>query len=166
MALHTFITQSQPNLGRVFFGNAPPVAADGNTYVIGDFIQFTPTPQGTAITQAGIPAGWYCTLGGAGGTATWVPVGQGGGAYVTDSGANNAIVTAAGTGPALYTGLTVAVLLAHSLQAGANTFAYNGGAAVAIKSARNPANDIATAYVSTGVVTLRYNGTIWLDTSQ
>ena len=84
----------------------------------------------------------------------------------TENGANNAIACAAASGPTLAAGLMVTVLLAHSLQAGANTFAYNGGAALAIKSHRNPANNIGTAYVSTGSIQLLYDGTLWQDLSQ
>jgi hypothetical protein len=89
--------------------------------------------------------------------------------FVTDAGAANAITSAVGSAPA-YTGITVSVTLAHALQAGANTFAYAGGSALAIKSAKNPANNIATAYVSTGVVNLQLaliSSTLtWLDLSQ
>lgn len=89
--------------------------------------------------------------------------------FVTDAGANNAITSPVGSQP-VYTGLIVSVTLAHSLQAGANTFAYAGGSALGIKSSRNPANNIGTAYVSTGVVNLVYTvisstGT-WLDLNQ
>lgn len=167
MALHTFLTQNPPNLGRVFFGNSTPTAPDGNTYVLNDQIIFLPSPFGSQVVPPGTPYGWFCTLGGAGGTATWVPIGGGVLAgTLTDNGATNAIATAAGSGPTLYTGLTVQVLLAHTLQAGADTFAYNGGAAVAIKSSRNTANNIATAYAVGGVITMVYNGTVWLDVSQ
>lgn len=85
---------------------------------------------------------------------------------LTENGANNAIVTPAGSGPALATQLVIRVLLAHTLQAGANTLAYNGGAAVAIKSHRNPASDIGAAYAVGAVISLLYNGTVWLDQSQ
>jgi hypothetical protein len=83
----------------------------------------------------------------------------------TENGANNAIATPAG-GPALATGLIVYVQLAHTLQAGANTFAYSGGSALAIKSHFNTANNIATAYAATGIIGLIYNGTLWLDLSE
>jgi hypothetical protein len=88
---------------------------------------------------------------------------------VTDNGANNAIASPVGSQP-LYTGLVVAVTLAHSEAAGANTFAYAGGAALAIRSSFNPANNIATAYVATGLQYLSYaviagTGT-WLDINQ
>jgi hypothetical protein len=90
-------------------------------------------------------------------------------AFVTDAGANNAITSPVGSQP-VYTGLIVSVTLAHSLQAGANTFAYAGGTALAIKSSRAPANSIATAYVSTAVINLVYtviSGTgTWLDLNQ
>ncbi len=84
----------------------------------------------------------------------------------TENGANNAIACAAGTGPALTTGLIVWVQLAHTLQAGANTFAYLGGSALAIKSSYNSANNIGTGYAATGVIALMYNGTLWLDLKQ
>ncbi len=84
----------------------------------------------------------------------------------TENGANNAIACAVGSGPALLTGIVVTVQLAHTLQAGANTFAYLGGTALAIKSHFNTANNIATAYAATGTITLQYNGAIWKDLSQ
>ncbi len=83
----------------------------------------------------------------------------------TEGGANNAITGTLANVP-LVAGLSVTIKLAHTLQAGANTFAYNGGGALGIKSSRNVANDIGTAYASTGVVTLVYDGTRWLDASQ
>lgn len=89
----------------------------------------------------------------------------------TETGSNNAIAGSLGTSLALvtpYSGLIVQVKLAHTLQAGANTFTLNGGSAVAIKSSRNPANNIATAYASTGTITLLYDATgpYYLDMSQ
>ncbi len=84
----------------------------------------------------------------------------------TESGANNAIVGTFVGAPTLGAGLVVTVKLAHTLQAGANTFAYGGGAAKNIKSHFNVANDIGTAYAATGVITLVYDGTEWLDTCQ
>lgn len=83
-----------------------------------------------------------------------------------ENGAANAIACAAWSGPTLAVGLQVNVLLAHTLQVGANTFAYNGGAAKAIKSHRNVANDIGVAYAVGGVITLLWDGTQWLDMSQ
>ncbi len=88
----------------------------------------------------------------------------------SETGANNAI---AGTLPYAVSisanpPLVVQILLGHSLQAGANTFNYAGGGALAIKSCRNPSNNIATAYVSGGLVTLAYNtgASVWCDVSQ
>ena len=63
-------------------------------------------------------------------------------------------------------GLRLTIKLAHTLQAGANTLSLNGGAAKAIKSHRNPANDIGTAYAVGGIVDLMYDGTQYLDMSQ
>lgn len=84
----------------------------------------------------------------------------------SETGANNAIVGTFTNAPALAAGLRVSVLLAHSLQAGANTFAYAGGGALNIKSHRNTGNNIATAYVSGGIVDLMYDGAQWQDMSQ
>ncbi len=84
----------------------------------------------------------------------------------TENGANNAIACAAASGPALVAGLAVKVQLAHTLQAGANTFAYNGGSALAIKSHYNTSNNIGTAYAATGVISLEYNGTLWMDVTE
>lgn len=89
---------------------------------------------------------------------------------VTEGGANNAItanfVDAAGGSLTLAAGLRVLLKLAHSLQAGANTLAINGGSTKAIKKHTNPANDIGTAYVSGSIVDLTYDGTQWQDMSQ
>ncbi len=84
----------------------------------------------------------------------------------SETGANNAIVGTFTGAPALTAGLVVLVKLGHTLQAGANTFAYAGGGALGIKSAKNVANDIGTAYASTGVIQLMYDGTRWVDLSQ
>jgi hypothetical protein len=83
-----------------------------------------------------------------------------------ETGANNAI---AGFLPVPVTdGLRVIIRLAHSLQAGANTFAYSGGAALPIRSSRNPAANIAAGYAVNGFVTLLYDGSApqWLDQNQ
>jgi hypothetical protein len=76
----------------------------------------------------------------------------------TETGSNNAIAGAL-VGAVLQSGLTITVKLAHTLQVGANTFALNGGAGVAIKSAWNPANNIATAVAATATITLLYDPT-------
>lgn len=83
-----------------------------------------------------------------------------------EGGSNNAISCASGCGPALVTGLEITIQLAHTLQAGANTFAYSGGSALAIKSHFNTSNNIATAYAATGIIRLQYNGSLWVDESQ
>jgi hypothetical protein len=88
-----------------------------------------------------------------------------------ESGANNAISTPAGSstlsaiGPPLTAGMCVKVLLQHTLQAGANTFAYQAGAAVSIVSHRSASN-IGTAYVSGRLIDLCYDGSAWEDMSQ
>lgn len=103
-------------------------------------------------------------------TAVWKPyLSDGPVVAALDTGAANAVTSAVGTTP-LYTGMVVQLTLAHALQAGADTFAYAGGSALNIKSSRNPANNIATAYVTTGVVNLQLaliSSTLtWLDLSQ
>lgn len=88
----------------------------------------------------------------------------------SETGANNAIVGALldadGTAVPLTAGLEVVVKLGHTLQAGANTFNFNGGGALAINSHLNVANNIGTAYAATGVIRLLYNGAVWMDMSQ
>jgi hypothetical protein len=90
--------------------------------------------------------------------------------YVTAGGSNNAITVtlqnSAGTNIAQAAGLRLMVLLANSLQAGANTLALNGAAAANIRSHRNPANNIGTAYVSGGIIELVFDGTQYQDLSQ
>lgn len=83
----------------------------------------------------------------------------------TEGGANNAI-SGTLTGVTLVAGLQVQILLAHTLQAGANTFNLNGGGALAIKSHRNTASNIGVAYAVGGVISLMYDGAIWQDVSQ
>ena len=91
--------------------------------------------------------------------------------YVAAGGANNAItvtlVDGTGANITLAAGLELrANLNTHTLQAGANTLALNGGATKAIKSHLNVANNIATAYPGTSIVALIYDGTEWQDESQ
>ena len=87
----------------------------------------------------------------------------------TETGATNAIAGSltdtSGGNVTLAAGLQVKVLLAHTLQAGANTFALNG-TAKNIKSSRNTANNIGTAYATGGTITMVYDGTQWQDVSQ
>lgn len=82
-----------------------------------------------------------------------------------ETGANNAIV-ASMPGLLQVVGLEVTIPLNHTLQAGANTFNLNGNGADPIKSMKNPANNIATAYAATGVVKLFRGSGVWLDMSQ
>lgn len=88
----------------------------------------------------------------------------------SETGANNAIACALtdvnGTAIPQAEGLRLTIKLAHTLQVGANTFSLNGGAAKSIKSHRNPANDIGTAYAVGGIVDLMFDGTQYLDMSQ
>lgn len=88
----------------------------------------------------------------------------------SETGATNAIIGAlvdsAGNAIPLAAGLSVSILLAHTLQAGANTFALNGGAAKNIKSHFNVANNIGTAYAVGSIVGLIYDGTQFQDQSQ
>ena len=85
----------------------------------------------------------------------------------TETGSNNAIAGTLTNAPTLVTGLEVTVSLAsHTLQAGSNTFNYAGGGALSIKSHFNPANNIGTAYALASFVTLRFNGSVWLDMAQ
>jgi hypothetical protein len=85
----------------------------------------------------------------------------------TTGGVNNAI-TGTLTGAVVQSGLCVTVQLAHSLQSGANTFALNGGAAVAIKKATDPTADLGTALTTSGLINLCYRATgpAWLATGQ
>lgn len=111
---------------------------------------------------------WKCTAQGQWARAFSIDntLGFAAGFQATESGANNAIVVAKGSGPALVAGLVITVKLAHTLQAGANTFNYQGTGAKNIKSHFNVANDIATAYAATGVIQLLFDGTEWLDMSE
>lgn len=88
----------------------------------------------------------------------------------TETGVNNALIVSltdeVGKPVVVQAGLRIAVLLAHTLQAGANTIALNGATAVAIKSHLNPANNIATGYAVGGIVELMFDGTRFLDMSQ
>ncbi len=87
----------------------------------------------------------------------------------SETGGNNAIagalLDANGVAVPLAAGLRVVVQLAHTLQAGANTFVFNA-VSKNIKSSRNVANNIATAYAATGAIDLLYDGTEWVDMSQ
>ena len=86
----------------------------------------------------------------------------------TETGANNAIAGTLGFIAAPLDNLVVTIKLAHTLQVGANTFNYGGAGAAAIKSSKNPANNIATGYAVGGIVQLVYSTSAgaWLDLSQ
>lgn len=124
-----------------------PGSTNNNRMVVGDTGKNTSCTFYANLTQAGITNGTN-----------------------TETGSNNAIAAGlndANSNPIPFgPGLFITVILSHSLQAGANTFNYNGTGAVAIKSHYNPANNIGIAYVSGGVIQMLYNGTVWLDLSQ
>jgi len=85
----------------------------------------------------------------------------------SETGANNAIVGNL-LSITLIDGTQVSVKLAHSLQAGANTFNFNSHGNTPIKSHRNPGLDIAAGYISGAVINLHFDATLgeWLDMSQ
>lgn len=76
-----------------------------------------------------------------------------------ETGANNAIQ--GGLPVSLQVGVVVAVLLAHTLQIGANTFN-----SAPIKSHFNKANNITTGYATGSIIQLVWDGTNWQDLSQ
>ena len=83
----------------------------------------------------------------------------------TESGANNALVAAltdaAGSNVTVAAGLSVAIKLAHTLQAGANSFNLNGHGTDAIKKASAPASDVAVVAASGSIIHLVFDGTVW-----
>ena len=82
----------------------------------------------------------------------------------TENGMNDAI---AGCGSyALTTNMQMTIVLAHTLQAGANTFAYCSGSATAIKEHTNPGSNLSTAYVSGARIQLLWDGSVFEDLSQ
>lgn len=83
-----------------------------------------------------------------------------------ETGANTALVATLAGGPVLATGLVITIQLGHTLQAGANTLNYNATGVKSILSHLNTANNLGTAYAATGLLTVIYNGTAWLDISQ
>lgn len=76
------------------------------------------------------------------------------------------LVDAAGNNVTLAAGLRVIAKLTTALSAGGITVALNGGSTKNLKSHFNVANNIATAYASTGTMDLMYDGTEWVDMSQ
>jgi len=85
---------------------------------------------------------------------------------LTETGANNAIACPEGSGPVLAVGVEFRIKLAHTLQVGVNSCAYNDGPAIPIRSHFNPALNIATAYGVGGIIDLLYDGTVLQDMSQ
>jgi hypothetical protein len=84
-----------------------------------------------------------------------------------ETGAANAIAGTFQSGaPPLALGLQVAVRLSHSLQAGPNTFDFDGTGAKPIKSHFNPSLDIAKGYVDGAMFFACYDGANWQDMSQ
>ncbi len=83
--------------------------------------------------------------------------------YFAAAGGSANTILATLTGTTLASGLRVTIKLNQTLQIGANTF--NG---VAIKSSRNPANNIGVGYAATGSIDLLYDSTgpYYLDMSQ
>lgn len=141
-------------------GNAPSLSAVGSDTNIG----LTVAPKGTGGLTLGTTTAKVSVKGSS------ITQSIASNIIAPETGANNAIAGALlddnGVAVPLTSGLMVNIILSHSLQAGANTFNYNAGGAVAIKSRYNPATDIGTAYVSGGVLTVTYNGSVWVDNSQ
>lgn len=83
----------------------------------------------------------------------------------TESGANNALVAAlldaGGNAVTVAAGLRVSIKLAHSLQAGANTFNLNSHGTDAVKKTSNPATDLSVTAVSGSILTMIFDGTVW-----
>lgn len=134
-------------------GLSPDLASVGSDTNIGQ----TATLKGT---------GKYSIKGGTGGLTAPQTLNM----ISTETGATNALagalVDANGTNVPLAANMVVTIKLAHTLQAGANTFNYNAGGVLNIKSHFNAANNIATVYAVGGYITLLYDGTQWLDMAQ
>lgn len=83
----------------------------------------------------------------------------------TESGANNALVAtlndAGGTAVPVAAGLMVVLKLAHTIQAGANTFNLNASGTKSIKKASAPGTDVAVVGASGTFLTMIYDGTVW-----
>lgn len=95
---------------------------------------------------------------------------QGGLNIGTDSGADNAIVVTMNTAGSQVVPLAAnkcfTVILGNTLRAGPNTLNYNNLVVAAIKSSRNPANDIATPWAVGGYLPVCYNSAVFLDMTQ
>jgi hypothetical protein len=112
-------------------------------------------PNGSCTTDMQLNQSTVCKAG------TWTQIGN---IYVTDTGANNALVVTGA--PTLVNGLPIYIKLAHTLQAGADTIAWNGASAANLKSHFNVSNNIGTAYAATGTIEVVYDGTEFVDLSQ
>lgn len=167
------VIQDKPQIGDptaiCFPGDITKVLANG-TIALGGLVSTDQNGNAVPATPGTVVLGIALTAGAAGylmdiiyqpGSTTGIDASLGSNYIATENGANNAIACAAGSGPALQAGLLVTIQLAHSLQAGANTFAYNGGAAVAIKEGTNAANNLGAGVVATALVSLQYDGTVW-----
>lgn len=82
----------------------------------------------------------------------------------SETGSNNAIAGSL-SGVPLTVGLKVSLFLQHSLQAGSNSFAYNGGPPLPIVQHVNPSLQLAVPYAVNGSITLMYDGAHWQDMS-
>jgi len=188
----TIRTVDQITAGMAARYTATAIPSTG-TWQTGDFV-WNSTPS-SASGSASAVLGWVCTSGGTPGTWVTVPGALSGhlqnatvldqagtvkGAFTpytaanyiaSETGSNNAIAgaltDAAGANVTLAGGLCVVIKIAHTLQAGANTFNLNTSGAISIKSHFNVANNIGTAYAgSANLVTLCYDGTQWEDMSE
>ncbi len=95
--MHTFVTNDLPGEARIYFAPAPPTAADGNNYAVGDQIYNRQIPYSTAITP-GTPMAWICVVSGTGATAQWAEFGGASQAVFQSSVTAPATVTASLTG--------------------------------------------------------------------
>lgn len=103
----------------------------------------------TAVLTAGTTENWIATQGGSNNAITLT---------LTDSN---------GVAVPLVNGLRLTFRLStNTLQAGANTIVFNGSSAKDLKSSRNPANNIGTAYAAGGMVSVMYDGVRFMDLSQ
>lgn len=152
------------------FRNSDPQGGGGSPCVSTSQPYLPQITIGSSASQPGTI--WSCPLTGQGANL-WVGVKlpnsglSGGGPYYVgvEGGANNAL-TIAVPGLTQIGGSCVIVKLGHTLQAGANTIALNGGTATALKSHFNIANNIATVYAATGTLNACFDGTQWTDMSQ
>lgn len=155
---------------RVVFQAAPGAQVNSNNLFSGNTVGFNGASlTNSIVSDAAAHTGQRFTGNKLNGATAWSATGAGNqwdNSYnyiASETGSNNAIAGAL-VGVPLVAGTQVTVLLAHSLQVGANTFTFNG-TSKNIRAADNPANNIATAYVSGGTISLGYDGTQWLNIS-